>query len=197
MYPKNELKSICYPFVWIGMASPKPYFQRDSRIYNSSLFIPAIIQLTIIFFEGYIVFLYPEEFLFPKSKVGTFTDIVQVYGLLFVGIIQIIENLLKGDLEQSINRSIEAFDREIFAKHTCQNQHICLFYRQRSLKPFLISRIFYFIILLLAIDSAVIVTIPDEDKFWRQSICVREFTANMIRFGLVYTVCHLHWVNVG
>lgn len=177
------------------MASPKIHFRANSRLFNWFLFVPSVVQLMIIFIESYIVFLYPHEFLNHGSKMGMFTDFIQVYGMLFAGIVQIVENLLKGNLDQIINDSIEAFDQEIFAKHACRNPHYCSFHRQRSLLPFLIDRLFYFLFVTFVFDVAVILTISNEDRVWRQSICVREFTVNTIRIGMVYAVFHFYWVN--
>lgn len=197
MCPKNQFKKICEFFLRIGVACPTPYFRRNSQIYNSLLLIPVSIQLIVTFFAAVIVFIYPEEFLHHNTIIGAFTDVVQVYGVLFAAAIQAIEQMLKGKLEQSIIESIEKFDLEIFAQHKCRYPHNCPVQRQRSLMPFLISKTIYLLIIPIAIDTAIVLTILDEEeRVWRQSICVREFTTIMIRVGLIYIVCHFLWVKI-
>ena len=123
---------------------------------------------------------------------------IQILGLLVAGIIQIVENISKSHIDLCIKESIESADREIFLNHYCPkyNRTECDFCQKLSLKPFLISRTVCLLLLSLAIDTIILLTLPDDQKIWRHSICVREFTANMIRIGLLYVACHFYWVNI-
>lgn len=197
MHPKNELKLISCIFACMGLAAVQPYFRTKFSIHNIVLIIPTAIQLLILCLEMYTAIAYPEEFyLLSILTVGEFTDIVQLFGLLIAGIIQIVENTSKSQIDQSIKDSIKNIDQEIFTKYHCKSSKNCSFCKKRSLKPFLISRMFYLIVVSFAIDAAVVFTVGARKKIWRQGICVREFTANMIRLGLLYIVCHFYWVNI-
>lgn len=196
MHPKTELKTISYIFASVGLATVQPNFQKNFPNQNFILFIPTLIQIIIISLELYVGLAYPEEFFHRTSSVGAFTDLVQVFGLLTAGIIQITENIWKRQIDQCLKESIERFDRVIFAKHHCRNAKKCVFCQNRSVKSFLISRTILLFVLSLAIDISILLTIDDEERIWRQSIWVRELTAKMIRLGLIYIVCHLYWVNM-
>lgn len=198
MHPKTELKSFCLIFARIGLSSVQPYIKENASNQNILLWIPTFIQAVILIFEFWFVLTFPNEIFHSATSVGTFTDIVQVFGILIAGMVQILENVWKNGNNSNLKLSIEDFDREIFAKHACQNSGNCSFCQKRSLKPYLISRTINLLVVGLVIDVAIMVTLryqPKQDVIWQQSICVREFTANMIRIGLIQVALHFHWVR--
>lgn len=196
MHPENEFKSISHIFVCLGLATVQPYFRSDSQLHNVFLIIPTIIQSLVILLEVCISMLYPEEFILQETDVTKFTDVVQLFGILSAGTIQILENVSKSRIDQSIKESIENFDRDIFTEHHCRRLENCAFCKKRFLRPFLITRAFYLVIVSFTMDAIVVITLDDEEKHWRQSLLARRFTANMIRIGLLHIVCHFHWVNI-
>lgn len=193
MHPKYEFKSISYIFAGLGLATVQPYFRTNSTTGKFVLVVPTIIQLLMLLVQTYFVLAYPDYYCYQGSAIGELTDIVQVFGLLCAGIIQILENIFKSQLDQSIKDSIENIDQEIFIKHFCRHLENCAFCKKRRLTPFLINRIFSFIVTSIAIDAAILLTTLDNS--WSRSLYVREFTAIMIRLGLLHIVCHFYWVN--
>lgn len=195
MHPITELKSICRIFAWMGLSSVQPYFRENSSLHNILLCIPTFVQIIIISIESFTVFAYPNEFYHNVTNVGAFTDAVQIGGLLLSGIVQIAENYWKSGIDQSIKESIGEFDREIFEIHSCRNQWNCLFSEERSIKSFLIGQTIYLFFVPIIIHIAILLTLPNSERIWIQSIYVREFTVHMIRIGLIQILCHFHWVR--
>lgn len=196
MDPKTEIKTICHAFAWMGLSSVQPYLREKSSIHNILLFVPIIIQIVVVSIEAYLVLSYPSEFFHPTSKMGAFTDVLQVGGILIAGIVQIIENIWKCTLDQRIGYFIAKIDDNIFAQHFCARPPNCSFCRKRSLKAHLMTRTFYLIVVALLVDLIIITTIPNTEKTWRQSIIVREITSNIIRFGILQIDCYFYWVNI-
>lgn len=195
MHAQTQMKSIYCVFAFIGISSVHRYLRNNSRVRNTLIHVPTLIQGAVVFMEAYIVLKYPDEIYHRSTRLGAFTDLVQVGGTLAVGFIQILENILKAPLDENIYKNINKIDLEISARHYCRGSG-CTFYRDRSLNSFLISRTFFLIGLGLTLDLFIIFTIPDVEKLWRQSIMVREVTANMIRIGLLQISCHFFWVSI-
>lgn len=195
MHPKNEFKALSFVFACIGMASVQSHFRSNVPIRNLCLMIPTCVQLMVVSLELYAVLVYPTEFYHTSLLVGGYIDVVLIVGLFVVGIIQIVENISKSQIDQRIKESIESVDREIFRIHYCRGSGKCAFCQKLSLKPFLIKRAPYLFVVSLAIDSIVVLMLHENNRIWKHNICIREFTANMIRIGLFYVACHFYWVN--
>lgn len=205
MPPKTEFKYLCRIFLFLGQTSVQSFFRKKSRYHNLLLCIPVVVQaisiiLELIWLQFYTNELYNPKY-HPNSNVRAIADAVQfryisIYsqsiGLLIVATIQIIENICKSDIDQKIKDSIALFDQEMFAKHFCCNS--CSFCNKRSLKTFFGQTVVIFVIWLI-MDIAVLLTINDEEAFWRKCICVREFSSNMIRIGMIQVLLHFHWVR--
>lgn len=191
---KCDFKLIDHIYAWLGMTSLKPHLQINSPFYASLSFIPILVQFLIVSIETYIFLTYSDQFLHQTSNLAALTDGTETFGLIMVGYVQIAENIWKSEIGQNINESIKAFDQEIFAGHFCQKN--CSFCQRLTLWPFLFRRIVYIFLIALLNEIAIILTIADVDKRWRQSIIVRETTAIMIRVGLIYIVCHFYWVVI-
>lgn len=195
MHSKNEFKAISFVFACVGMATVQSHLRQNCPHRNFFLFIPTCVQLIIVV---YVVLLYLKQFPYNLTILGAYIDIIQVIGLQIAGIILIVENISKSHIDQCIKESIESVDREISLSHYCPewNKSKCGFCQKLSLKPFLISRTVCLLLLPFAIDTIVLLTLPDDQKIWRHTIFVREFTNNMIRIGLLYIACHFYWVNI-
>lgn len=196
MYPKTELNLIYPVLVCLGLSSLQPLFQKNSPLQNTILYIPTLIQTIVLIIEVWIVLTYPFEIFRSSTVVGTFTNIFQVLGILFACMLQILENIWKGELDNSIKESVGEFDLKIFNRHSCQNPSNCSFVRERSQKQFLINRTICLLFVPFILNISILLTIPERDKTWQQSILVREFTVNMIHIGLINVVCHFYWVRI-
>lgn len=194
MESKFELDSISHIFTWIGLSSIK--FRKNARVHNCLLVLPIIVQVAVLLIELYLVLEYPNEFLYDFPSLAALTDLLQIYGYLFAGFVQIGENLTKGSSHYNLTASIKAYDRNMFAKHLCRNSKQCLFCSKRSLTArILIGSILIFFIGLFT-DVVILTTIADERLcIWRQSIAIRTFSDNMIRLGVFQIACHFFWVS--
>lgn len=178
MQSKTEMKTIVHIFAWMGLSPVVPHLRQGRRLYNTLIFVPLAIQAIILFVEVYLVLAYPLQFFHHSTKMGEFTDILQVGGALITGLVQILENTLKYSLDQKIGKKISAIDESIFARHLCTKLPSCRFCKRRSLIPYLINRGFFLIFLAILIDVILITSIPEADQIWQQSIIVREFFTN-------------------
>lgn len=196
MSSNTEFNSICRIFLALGLSSVPPFFRKNSSYYNLFLCIPVAIQAMMVLAQMLVVYFYPDEIYHITSRVGAITDVIQVNGLLLVAIVQIVENICRSGIDRKIKESIELFDHEIFNGHICRETKICKLCKKRSLTRFCISRIIILVVCPLISDIVIIKSIDDDDKNWRQSICVREISTNMIRIGLVQAVLHFRWVRI-
>lgn len=196
MQSKTEMNSIVHVLAWMGLSSVEPYLREKCRLYKTLIFVPITIQAIILLVEIFLVLAYPLQFFHHSTKMGQFTDILQVGGVLITGFVQIVENILKYSLHQKIGKMIFAIDETIFARHLCTKLPSCSFCKRRSLLPYLINRGFFLIFVAFLIDIIIITSIPEVEKVWKQSIIVREFTMNMIRIGMFQINCYFYWVGI-
>lgn len=195
MDPKNEMNTFCHIFAWMGLSSVQPYLRQKSPIHNTLIFVPIVIQAVIILIEVYIVFTYPDALFHKGSIFGAITDVLQVGGILFAGLVQILENIWKFPLDQRIGKMIAKIDEDIFARHFCRSPPNCSFCKQRSLKPFIVSRGLLLIVVTLLVDLIIITSIPESEKNWQRSIIVREYTTIVLRIGTLQIISYFHWVS--
>lgn len=179
----------------MGLSPIHPYLRKNSDLYNSSLFIPILIQLSFTSIEIYIAIKFPEEIYHPTSVLGAATDYVQVFGIISISVAFIVENLLMGQLDTKIRKTIERIDRDIYSWHFCYIGTNCPKCRKLCLKRFLYKKAFWLVIVSSLTDFWVILTIPEEERAWRQSIILRKLSKDMVYISLLRIICYFGWIT--
>lgn len=152
------------------------------------------IHIGIHFLTIHTVLAYPERYLQTTTSVNYFTDCLQFFRAFFAAIVPILENILKNQIEHELNASIEAIDTEIFARHLCSNTKSCSFCQKRSLKFCFYSRIVYLPVIGILIDFTIMKMVFETHKLWSEDLYIREFSASMVRIGVIQIVCYFYWV---
>lgn len=186
----ETMKMAC---VWLGLSSVHSYLKKNARVRNAFIFLPILIQIFIISVEFFISISYQSEMFHQGSIISALTDALQVVGILLTSTIQIIENLFKGQLDTQIQKTMNEIDCEIIKNHWCTVH--CSTCKRLNLRKFFMTKFLYLIMFGLCIDVIIITTIRDDEKSWRQNICARGWSNNMIRIGLLQIIMHFGWIT--
>lgn len=192
---ENGLKRFSQISLYLGLCSVHPHFWKKAIWLNAILFVPIVIQLLILTIETYTAIKYSAEFMHRSSELGAITDMVQVYGIFLLAIIQIVENLLKGKADMELRETFDRIDQTIYAWHFCFVGQNCKKCETLNLKWYLFRHIFLVLIVTNIFDLTIMLTLNGEYAVWRQSICVRILSMNMIRIHLLQIICYFGWIT--
>lgn len=195
MHEIKELKILNGITICLGLSPAQYKFKKRYFILNYLKFSPIIIQFGIIISIIYTVLANREKYLIVSSFLDECLDCAQIFRILIMSIIQILENISKSRLNDKLNKAMENVDREIFARHLCGRLKSCSFCRKRSLRRFFYTKLLWLPVVDFIIDIIVMGIIAKKDPVWANSLNIREFSATMIRIALVPMLCHFYWAS--
>lgn len=195
MNSRNYQKILNKTCVWLGLSSIHFYFRENSLLRNLLLFLPIFVQISIIIIEFYISTAYHYVLFHQTSMISALTDALQVAGTLLASAIHISENLFKGRLDSHLREQMEKIDCELLLNHISDHLPDCTLCQKLKLKRFFVVKLISLFIFGLIIDVFIMTTIKDDEKVWRQNICVRGWSNNMIRIGLLQIIFSFGWIS--
>lgn len=144
--------------------------------------------------EVYLLLKYTEKYMGRFPSIVAFTDLLQFCVVLFSGLVQILENLLKFSVDQRIQKIIDEVDASISSRHTYRPQVRCTICRKRNINRYLVVRLFCIVLAFSLFDVVLLATIKVDA--WYDSIIIRSITIIMLRIGIFQVLCDFYWVNI-
>lgn len=190
MPTRNYLKTFNATCVVLGLSSVHSLLQKSSKYRIGLVFVPILAQIGMVIMELYISTIFHHELFHTGSFLNALADAIQVGGILFASSMYFLENLLKGRLDTNLRQMMYKLDCEIFA--LCPDKSVN---RKLNLNRFFLTKLFYLVGFGLCVDICLMTTIRDDEKYWRQNICVRAWSNNMLRIGLLRIIIYFGWVT--